>query len=196
MTMTLNEWVREQLHRPSIIKHHPDRQIVFVCDYYSFVAKTRYASEIIGIFHLNCLGEQKLKQPTAQGIEKALLKGCSINLVRKHLTELHQANWLNVTLRSADEIKTLLSAKKPQLFSLGALQCEWCKCSTAGLQEHHYPIPKSAGGTTTVNICANCHFEFHQLISVPQYQISQKLIEFFEMPLENIVQKLEETEAQ
>jgi len=193
--ITLSEWVKEQLHRPSLIKHSPKSRLVFICDYYFFAAKTRYANEIIGVFHLDYLNEQKLKQPTAQGLEEALFGGCSISLVRKHLTQLHQDEWLTVDSRSAQEIKSLLCTKTPQVFELGSLQCEWCKCSTIGLQEHHYPVPKSASGTATVKICANCHFEFHQLISVPQYKPSQKLTDFFEMSLEKIVKELERRNA-
>ena len=40
--------------------------------------------------------------------------------------------------------------------------CEWCGCKTTVLHRHHYPIPKRLGGTKTVNICSNCHAEFHK----------------------------------
>ena len=39
--------------------------------------------------------------------------------------------------------------------------CEWCGCKTTLLHKHHYPIPKRMGGKETVNICSNCHNEFH-----------------------------------
>lgn len=41
--------------------------------------------------------------------------------------------------------------------------CEWCGDKSIVLQEHHYPVPKSAGGTETVSICPNCHYGFHYL---------------------------------
>lgn len=43
----------------------------------------------------------------------------------------------------------------------GEKTCEWCGCKTTVLHKHHYPIPKRQGGKETVNICSNCHHEFH-----------------------------------
>ena len=48
-------------------------------------------------------------------------------------------------------------------------KCEWCGCGCDVINEHHYPIPKSMGGTKIVRICPNCHYEFHSL-----YKISRK----------------------
>lgn len=39
--------------------------------------------------------------------------------------------------------------------------CAWCGCKTSVLHKHHYPIPKRMGGTDIVEICSNCHHEFH-----------------------------------
>ena len=39
--------------------------------------------------------------------------------------------------------------------------CAWCGCKTTLLHKHHYPVPKRMGGTETVEICSNCHAEFH-----------------------------------
>lgn len=44
---------------------------------------------------------------------------------------------------------------------LGDKVCEWCGCKTTVLHKHHYPVPKRMGGKDTVNICSNCHHEFH-----------------------------------
>ena len=38
-------------------------------------------------------------------------------------------------------------------------KCEWCGCGCNIINEHHYPIPKSMGGTKIVRICPNCHSE-------------------------------------
>lgn len=43
--------------------------------------------------------------------------------------------------------------------------CEWCGINTSVLHKHHYPIPKRYGGKDVVNICSNCHNEFHNLES-------------------------------
>lgn len=43
----------------------------------------------------------------------------------------------------------------------GGKKCDWCGCNTTVLHKHHYPVPKRLGGTDIVNICSNCHAEFH-----------------------------------
>lgn len=104
---------------------------------------------------------------------------------------LHVANDIPEQTIS-DELRTFLDA--PKLINhRGAsvvrsvfhpffhANCEWCNCTTT--QQHHYPIPKSKGGTETVSVCANCHFEFHQMVGVPTYEPTQALIAFFETPL-------------
>ena len=53
--------------------------------------------------------------------------------------------------------------KKEVLKKEGDKVCEWCGGKTHVLHEHHYPIPRSKGGTETVSICPNCHYEFHYL---------------------------------
>lgn len=64
-----------------------------------------------------------------------------------------------------EEIIALLKGKKGQIFySDNIVTCEWCNGSTTQLQKHHWPIPQSMGGEDTVNICANCHFEYHSLV--------------------------------
>lgn len=66
------------------------------------------------------------------------------------------------------EAKEVVSEKTPQEINTDFLgvdqkRCAWCGCTTLVLQAHHYPIPRSEGGTETVNICANCHAEYHEL---------------------------------
>lgn len=39
--------------------------------------------------------------------------------------------------------------------------CAWCGCKTTLLHKHHFPIPRRMGGKETVEICSNCHNEFH-----------------------------------
>lgn len=56
-----------------------------------------------------------------------------------------------------EEIKEIVIKEKENAKFL----CEWCGCKCNILNEHHYPIPKSKGGTETVKICPNCHTEFH-----------------------------------
>ena len=55
----------------------------------------------------------------------------------------------------------------------GDTVCEWCNCKTVVLHKHHYPIPKSEGGTKTVSICPNCHHEFHYFSKPIKLNISK-----------------------
>lgn len=59
------------------------------------------------------------------------------------------------------DISKLLKSKNMSGLGFGNLVCEWCKVKTTVLNNHHYPILKSKGGTETISICSNCHNEFH-----------------------------------
>lgn len=81
-----------------------------------------------------------------------------------------EAGCLNETLKKApgmspSDAKAFVSSKHPQKYpSLGKIKrCAWCKGDTLILHAHHYPITREDGGTETVNICANCHAEYHAL---------------------------------
>lgn len=67
--------------------------------------------------------------------------------------------------RLLKKITTPQDAKKIVVNNKGNwFECEWCGCKTTAIQKHHYPIPKSKGGTETVNICPNCHYEYHLIL--------------------------------
>jgi len=57
----------------------------------------------------------------------------------------------------------ILSSKKMVGLGVGNKTCEWCGCKTTILNKHHYPLTRIEKGTKTVNICPNCHYEFHHL---------------------------------
>ncbi|HET8886800.1 MAG TPA: hypothetical protein VFM70_10665 [Salinimicrobium sp.] len=63
--------------------------------------------------------------------------------------------------KKAMDVKPLLEEKNFKGMGVGSAVCEWCEVKTSVLHSHHYPIPKSKGGTATVDICPNCHHEFH-----------------------------------
>lgn len=44
------------------------------------------------------------------------------------------------------------------------LKCEWCGKESYILHKHHFPIPRSKGGTNTVSICPNCHSTYHYIM--------------------------------
>lgn len=64
-----------------------------------------------------------------------------------------------------DNVVEQLKSKNMKGLGFGNNECEWCNVKTSVLHKHHYPIPKSKGGTDIVNICPNCHHEFHYHMS-------------------------------
>lgn len=60
---------------------------------------------------------------------------------------------------SYESIKDQILSQKGE----GEKVCAWCGCKTTSLHKHHFPIPKRMGGKETVEICSNCHNEFHVL---------------------------------
>lgn len=75
-----------------------------------------------------------------------------------------------------DEVVTILKSKTPQsiFLNLSLETCSWCKCLTAELHAHHYPISKKLGGKKTISICPNCHCEFHRLADREVFQIKME----------------------
>jgi len=96
------------------------------------------------------------------GVHPATVK----RLFRSEAIGVHGKNLFVIRNRflSDDEAVAFLKAKTPQVLDIiGGEICAWCRCKTAFLHDHHYPIPKAKKGTETVGICPNCHVEFHAL---------------------------------
>jgi hypothetical protein len=49
--------------------------------------------------------------------------------------------------------------------------CYFCGYNRSPLDAHHYPVRAKDGGAETINICANCHREFHQLTDCGYFKI-------------------------
>ncbi len=76
-----------------------------------------------------------------------------------------------------DEITKFFSHKKPQRlpilnYHVPVYCCDWCESDTLILHKHHYPIPKSEGGTDIVKLCPNCHTEYHYLEKLRLYTVN------------------------
>ena len=89
-----------------------------------------------------------------------ILKMKSDTISRK-INNLINKNILNPF--SNEEIVKILKNKSTynKNKGIGGNVCEWCKGYTTKLHKHHYPIPRKDGGKEIVNICPNCHYEFH-----------------------------------
>ena len=74
---------------------------------------------------------------------------------------------LERTCFNGQEAVELIKRKLKQSWSYSSLtpnaRCSWCKCSTFTLHSHHWPVKKCEGGCQTIDICPNCHVEYHFL---------------------------------
>ena len=77
------------------------------------------------------------------------------------------------------EISVKLSNKNFIGMGIGDCVCEWCKVSTITTHSHHFPIERQFGGKETVNICANCHQEYHSLSGKLSYSVAPELQIYF-----------------
>lgn len=76
---------------------------------------------------------------------------------------------------SENEIVEIIKSKTPQNITTGHKSCEWCYCLTFALHKHHYPKKKCNNGQVVVNICPNCHYEFHFLEKI-RYRIRKDFL--------------------
>lgn len=74
-----------------------------------------------------------------------------------------------------------------EIKGVGNKICSLCQSSTAQLHYHHYPIKASEGGTETIGIYPNCHFEFHYM----EYDYEINFGKIKELLLENEVRNNE-----
>jgi len=90
--------------------------------------------------------------------------------IKRILSRLEKDGIVSRLETSPDLIKAFLTLKK-RLKGRGAgiYTCLWCEVKTPVLEEHHFPISKAEGGKEIVSICANCHREYHHLLSSPVY---------------------------
>lgn len=83
----------------------------------------------------------------------------SISSLSNGFKRLKSFGYIKEKHLSYEQIKKIVLEEKEN----AKFVCEWCGCKCNILNEHHYPIPKSKGGTETVKICPNCHSEFHSV---------------------------------
>lgn len=95
---------------------------------------------------------------------------------------------------SMDEINKFFSKKTPRKFptlnyNVQIYTCAWCKSDTFILHEHHHPTPKSEGGKEIVQLCPNCHFEYHYLERLRFYTVNLDHEMFIEVANESSADK-------
>jgi len=87
----------------------------------------------------------------------------SKSTINRAINKLKSNNYIKIKQLSATDRFNILNHKNMEGLGIGNKVCEWCGGKSLVLHEHHYPIQKKDGGTETVNICPNCHYEFHHL---------------------------------
>lgn len=123
---------------------------------------------------LKCIDEKGLCKYTKTEFSKrlSLVRG----QVTKCLKELRKKGYVKTYYDS--EIVDLLKAKKMKGLGIGSKICAWCEVGTHVFHAHHYPVPKSKGGTELINICPNCHVEFHYLERRDQIVLEPEQIQY------------------
>ena len=82
----------------------------------------------------------------------------TLRQVERIVKNLEKKGWVERENIDPEEVVSKLknnTIEKPYI-------CEWCGNKVAVIDEHHYPVPKSKGGTKVVRICPNCHYTFHR----------------------------------
>lgn len=92
----------------------------------------------------------------ADSIMKYTVSERSILKIKNRLREKGLINFIDTPERAKQTVIQLAQLNQGKT-------CEWCGRKNYVLHEHHYPISKSHGGTTIVNICPNCHANYHRL---------------------------------
>jgi CRISPR/Cas system-associated protein Cas10 (large subunit of type III CRISPR-Cas system) len=96
----------------------------------------------------------------------ALEIGVNEKAVSRAVKELLQSNIVRRKSYDPYEIKKILMEKHLYGAGVGEELCSWCGVKTIILVDHHFPIQKQFGGEETVEICPNCHQEYHILTTL------------------------------
>lgn len=99
----------------------------------------------------------------------------SPQLITKWIKILADKSYININKN--ENIVNELKAKHLFGLGFGSNTCDWCCIKTSVLHKHHYPIPRADGGREVVNICPNCHHEFHHNYIKISLVLSKKKIE-------------------
>lgn len=90
-------------------------------------------------------------------------RNISIQTIKASLLKLEKMGVIKISKTNPQKISEILINKNLISKGVGNKLCQWCKIKTFILHKYHFPIPKNKGGTMTVNICPNCHSDFHAM---------------------------------
>jgi hypothetical protein len=100
--------------------------------------------------------------------------------VQRCFEELLSHKLIDKFFFSEEKIISSLKAKNPvsipdPIYKMN--RCEWCESQSYILHKHHYPIPRSLGGEEVINICPNCHCEYHFLLDNTFYTFNEEVLD-------------------
>lgn len=84
----------------------------------------------------------------------------TVKSVSDGIKKLIEADY--ITEVNIDDIVHHLKNNGLNGLGVGVYKCSWCGIKTNVIDKHHYPIPRSEGGTEVIEICPNCHAEYHR----------------------------------
>jgi hypothetical protein len=122
---------------------------------------------------------------TNQNIINTFDRILSTRRIKIELKVLEELNLISMNYLTPEEIVTILRGKKLDRKGIGTKKCNWCGCNSFRLHSHHYPISKAEGGKEVIDICSNCHLEYHYLFGLSgkpelyHYDLNFKEIELF-----------------
>lgn len=131
------------------------------------------------LFHFMVLHVQNKKH---WGGARRISKLCimSDRVAKRSISELTDFGLIEWAEMPPEEAKTICQGKQPSITEGFDLFCEWCGSSTIVLQSHHFPIPRSLGGQSAVQICPSCHYEYHHLVEQGFFKLTDYAIAMIE----------------
>ena len=168
----------------SCITHPPYNPMAFSCQHLLQKADNDgVGGFVLGLFQQRHLKKKPILLNQSQ-IEKETFYLVKDEALRNRLARMADSGLL-VVERFDPEQAALLCSQRPYLARYGTIldleipECKWCQSPSLLLHSHHYPIPKSHGGTDTVTICPQCPGEFHFLVATRFYRPSSGLLSWF-----------------
>lgn len=101
----------------------------------------------------------------------------SVREATRCLKILTQKNLIETRKITPVEIMNIVKHKNPQQLKDPFAKikiCCWCNSETYVLHDHHYPVTAKSNGSDTIQICANCHSEYHFLKTVTLIRINKE----------------------
>lgn len=157
----------------------------------------------VGVRMATVVGTMAFREAAGK-LSNKMVKECfsglhSSTTIQKYLDKLEKIGLITAHFMEPEEIVDLLKEKNLSGKGVGQLVCDWCGYNALSLDAHHYPEHKKNGGQDTVNICSNCHREYHYLAGQagrPEYFYYKINVEKYSEFLNEWEQKLSPAEKE